>query len=673
MAGTSTITSENQRAPTVRPSKEFANKDLYPMHDQPNEGGAEEVDDKEDDQKQWTDVAKKIKELETKLAEHFDDDNGNNGQSPPIIKAPTNPTQEEWDIHQTTHTPFAVWCKHCVAARNARENHPKQGRKGRIVSDIENGEGPTKVSLDYMYLHERIGQHRDLQHNPSYLIIVEHKFGRCWAYQVPNKGVNDEAHWIPKRIVQYIENSGLGEARILLKSDQEPSIMCIRKIIHELKPTIVPVNIPVGEFACNGTMENTIRRVQEKIRTLRSHVEKCIGQTKQDQAFIMTWTARWAAGLISKYVPGDDGKTPYERIRREACKVPLIPLGELVMYLPMGTATSSKGVPARRAGVWLGIVERTEGVIIGTRDGVVKCRPLSRLSRDDQWDKEMVLHMRGVPWEPVPGRKGMHTLVDINDDGNDPEKDYGKDVRPANAQDDDAPVELRGSPDKLHISPKAIARCGTTPGCPGCNDVARRGQQSGKIMYHHSQAYRDRIIEHMKYDPEYRRLLEKHGFAMGINDMEGMTREQVQEKKHQIQRTIAEIEQRKRQLQWSAKRDQLNSTMRRILLERMDVAEIYNRPRIAEMAHKMGLRAGWSLDLTTCDEHGRPYDFNCKHMRNAAVRKVLEDKPRLLIGSPMCGPFSAMNNINYARMIEEEKQERLAHGRKHLEFCINLY
>ena len=80
MAGAGPITSENQRAPTVRPSEEFANKDLYPMHDQPDEGGAEEVDDKEDNQKQWTDVAKKVEELETKLAEQFDDENGNNGQ-----------------------------------------------------------------------------------------------------------------------------------------------------------------------------------------------------------------------------------------------------------------------------------------------------------------------------------------------------------------------------------------------------------------------------------------------------------------------------------------------------------------------------------------------------------------------------------------------------------------
>ena len=96
------------------------------------------------------------------------------------------------------------------------------------MPDTEIGEGPTKISLDYMYLRDRVGKHRDVQLNPPYLIVIEHRFGRCWAHQVPNKGVNEEATWLPKRIIQDIENSGLGDARILLKTNQEPSIICAK-------------------------------------------------------------------------------------------------------------------------------------------------------------------------------------------------------------------------------------------------------------------------------------------------------------------------------------------------------------------------------------------------------------------------------------------------------------
>ena len=109
------------------------------------------------------------------------------------------------------------------------------------------------------------------------------------------------------------------------------------------------------------------------------------------------------------------------------------------------------------------------------------------------------------------------------------------------------------------------------------------------------------------------------------------------------------------------------------MFERMEVAEVYRPPRIVEMARKTGLRAGWILDLTTYDEHGRPWDFNCKDMRNAAIRKVMQDKPILSIGSPMCVPFSNMNNINYSRMSTEEKNQRPNYGRQHLELCMKFY
>lgn len=174
----------------------------------------------------------------------------------------------------------------------------------------------------------------------------------------------------------------------------------------------------------------------------------------------MAWMARWAAELLSKYAPGDDGKTLFERIRQERCMVPLANFGEMVMYLPMKTTRESKGIPSKKHGIWLGIIERIKETIIGTRNGVVKCRTTSRLSECDQWNKDMILQMRGSPWEPVPGKQNMNIPVDVDDSGEDPEGDNGCEVRPTGTLDDDVPVETRGSLDKLHISRKAIMRYG---------------------------------------------------------------------------------------------------------------------------------------------------------------------------------------------------------------------
>lgn len=177
----------------------------------------------------------------------------------------------------------------------------------------------------------------------------------------------------------------------------------------------------------------------------------------------------------------------------------------------------------------------------------------------------------------------------------------------------------------------------------------------------------------MKGDPDYRRLLERHGYDVGMIQNEVLTKEQVNEKRHQVQEAIAEIEQKRRQGVQKSKEAQLNCTTRQMMFEQMEVAEVYSQPRIITIARRMGLRAGWSLDLTTGDENGQPWDFNCKQMRNAAIRRVIKDKPILLIGSPMCGPFSTMNNFNYAKMTEEEKAQKMAYGRSHLELCTKLY
>ena len=69
----------------------------------------------------------------------------------------------------------------------------------------------------------------------------------------------------------------------------------------------------------------------------------------------------------------------HQRLRKEDCVTPLVPFGETVMYLPSQIVHRNKGMPAKRTGVWLGISERTEEVLIGTKRGVVNCRTVERL------------------------------------------------------------------------------------------------------------------------------------------------------------------------------------------------------------------------------------------------------------------------------------------------------
>ena len=54
----------------------------------------------------------------------------------------------------------------------------------------------------------------------------------------------------------------------------------------------------------------------------------------------------------------------------------------------------------------------------------------------------------------------------------------------------------------------------------------------------------------------------------------------------------------------------LDKTMLNMMVKQMQVSEVYSPPRVVEVANRMGLRGGWSLDLTTQDEQARPWAFN---------------------------------------------------------------
>ena len=211
-----------------------------------------------------------------------------------------------------------------------------------------------------------------------------------------------------------------------------------------------------------------------------------------------------------------------------------------------------------------------------------------------------------------------------------------------------------------------------TTGCPACKEMEKRGPTRGRLGYNHNQKCRQRIFDEMTKDPEYRNLVDKHDGmkASASVDMIDNNRERYETKcaKRAMQDVIKET-----RTQGDNLGSLLNSMMLAELRDRMEVAEVYSPPSVVDVARDVGLRAGWSLDLTTIDEDGRPWDFNQVSMRNKAVRKLLTDKPRLLIGSPMCTAFSSFNNINYKKMDPNEVQQRLRYGRKHLEFCVKLY
>ncbi len=90
-------------------------------------------------------------------------------------------------------------------------------------------------------------------------------------------------------------------------------------------------------------------------------------------------------------------------------------------------------------------------------------------------------------------------------------------------------------------------------------------------------------------------------------------------------------------------------------------------------ATSLGLSPGFALDLAVNDpDNGMPWDFHVPAKCEKAVAKVREEKPKLLIGSSLCTPFSLLQNLLKNKGNIEEKKRLLARGIKHVKFCIQL-
>ena len=73
------------------------------------------------------------------------------------------------------------------------------------------------------------------------------------------------------------------------------------------------------------------------------------------------------------------------------------------------------------------------------------------------------------------------------------------------------------------------------------------------------------------------------------------------------------------------------------------LSEIYSPPRVAAAIKLMPeprLILCFSLDLITVDSDGCLWDFDSKMRRDRDLKRIMEERPMLHVGSPMCTAFS---------------------------------
>ena len=363
-------------------------------------------------------------------------------EDPKLRKVPAAPSQQEIEDHNVNHLPFRSWCKHCV--RGKSKAHPHRVTDNRIS-------GVPIVSIDYMFMSEN--QKATEEKGMPNLVLKDRDTKTIKACTVTSKGINDYA---VRRIVKAIEE--LGHKKIILKSDGESAIVALkRRIKHILPLNVVLEESPVGDHQANGEIEMANQLVQGQFRVMKCGFESRIGTKLVGTHPLVPWLLIHAADTLNRYVKGEDGRTAYQRVKGRAFRTPVTEWGECVLYCRLASAGENKFDYRWDEGVWLGVKDNSGEAIIGTSKGVVKARDWKhQATHQERWNTDVILGVKGTPWEPVPGSNRLELLPQIavpND---------AIDIIPAPTE--PVPVTVRRMP----IFKRDVMRIGLTPGCNGC-------------------------------------------------------------------------------------------------------------------------------------------------------------------------------------------------------------
>ena len=104
----------------------------------------------------------------------------------------------------------------------------------------------------------------------------------------------------------------------------------------------------------------------------------------------------------------------------------------------------------------------------------------------------------------------------------------------------------------------------------------------------------------------------------------------------------------------------------------IDITEVFSPLRVVTQGEKLGLRSGSSMDLLT------GWNFELKADRERAIRKIEEEEPMLVIGSPPCTYFSTLQELNKFNQRYNEEwlarcNDNLTKATNHIKCCITLY
>ena len=108
--------------------------------------------------------------------------------------------------------------------------------------------------------------------------------------------------------------------------------------------------------------------------------------TFEPSSVILARVVEFSGQVVSRFQRSfSDGKTAYECWKQKRYRKAQVPVGELMMFMPM-EKPKDKGEIRNRVGIMLGLEDRSDEVVVGTIERVVKARTVHRMPAGQRSD-----------------------------------------------------------------------------------------------------------------------------------------------------------------------------------------------------------------------------------------------------------------------------------------------
>ena len=394
---------------------------------------------------------------------------------PKPARDPGQPSKADRAAHKLTHCPYRSWCEHCVRGQAV-------GRPHRSVPDELSKSDVPRVIIDYAFLQQDMTQEVEgegeegeggsdgARATMKVAVMIETECESIWAYVVESKGTLTE-QWLAPKMCEDLATVGLGKARILVKTDQEPAIVDLQNAIAKCRSdtgTALECS-RVGDSNSNGKIERAIRKLKGLVRTLRSDIEGELKMKMSLESPIVPWLVRHAAYILTRSEVKEDGKTALQKMKGRRSNGVLFALGEAVMFkIPNHNVKIGDFEDRFEEGIWVGLTVRSGEHIVATQDGTYRTGAVMKRPLDRQWSEDLVKAIRGSPKEPKPGVDGSRIPMFVK------YKDQPK---------MSAKYEVRAQPEadvrQLYIYKKDVDEHGATDDCRACASLGKNGHARG--------------------------------------------------------------------------------------------------------------------------------------------------------------------------------------------------